>query len=264
MSIKLGILASSFQGSPLLLDAYPNAYVAYSLRKLRSLYTGNAIRVRRSSDNAETNIGFIGNALDTTTLLTFCGVSNGYITTWYDQSGNGNNLIQTTNSNQPIVVNTGSLITRNGIPYFQASSTQFLQFTTDIISTIYSYWMNYEKDVSGNQAILLKSLSSYHWLDYGLSQQVTNSNAVIISSVYNINTLYLNNTFVNATSSSIYRSNILIGTGSVSSSSGSTYFPSNSFRTATITLSEFVLYNSDQLTNRTGITNNINSYYQIF
>ena len=30
----------------LLLDSYPNAAVAYSLRKLRSAYTGSAIRVR--------------------------------------------------------------------------------------------------------------------------------------------------------------------------------------------------------------------------
>jgi hypothetical protein len=40
-------------GVNLLLDDYPNAAVAYSLRKLRTDYTGNSIRVRRSSDNAE-------------------------------------------------------------------------------------------------------------------------------------------------------------------------------------------------------------------
>ena len=33
----------------LLLDTYPNAAVAYSLRKLRTAYSGSAIRVRRSS-----------------------------------------------------------------------------------------------------------------------------------------------------------------------------------------------------------------------
>ena len=44
----------------------------YSLRKLRNAYTGSAIRVRRSYDNAETNIGFASNgALDTTALQSF-------------------------------------------------------------------------------------------------------------------------------------------------------------------------------------------------
>jgi hypothetical protein len=42
----------------LLLDTYPNAAVAYSLRKLRTAYTGAAIRVRRAIDNAEQDIGF--------------------------------------------------------------------------------------------------------------------------------------------------------------------------------------------------------------
>lgn len=57
----------------LLLDTYPNAALAYSLRKLRTDYLGNAIRVRRSSDNTEQNIGFVGNDLDTTTMLDFVG-----------------------------------------------------------------------------------------------------------------------------------------------------------------------------------------------
>jgi hypothetical protein len=57
----------------LLLDLYPSAAVAYSLRKLRTAYSGNAIRVRRSSDNTEQDIGFVGNELDTTTMLDFVG-----------------------------------------------------------------------------------------------------------------------------------------------------------------------------------------------
>lgn len=59
--------------SPLLLDTYPNAAVAYSLRKLRTAYTGNAIRVRRSIDNAEQDISFVGNDLDTASMLDFVG-----------------------------------------------------------------------------------------------------------------------------------------------------------------------------------------------
>ena len=58
---------------PLLLDLYPNAQVAYSLRKLRTAYTGSAIRVRRSSDNAEQDFGFVGNDLDTASMLDFVG-----------------------------------------------------------------------------------------------------------------------------------------------------------------------------------------------
>jgi hypothetical protein len=64
------------KAQPLLLDLYPNAAVAYSLRKLRNAYSGSAIRVRRSSDNAEQNISFVGNNLDTASLLSFVGAEN--------------------------------------------------------------------------------------------------------------------------------------------------------------------------------------------
>ena len=52
-----------------LLDQYGDAAAAYSLRKLRSGYTGSAIRVRRSSDNTERDMGFYDNELDTVALL---------------------------------------------------------------------------------------------------------------------------------------------------------------------------------------------------
>ena len=67
------IVLTSTSTPALLLDTYPNAEVAYSLRKLRTAYTGSAIRVRRSSDNAEQDISFIGNDLDTQTMLDFVG-----------------------------------------------------------------------------------------------------------------------------------------------------------------------------------------------
>ena len=95
----------------LLLDTYPSAAVAYSLRKLRSAYTGNAIRVRRNIDNAEQDISFSGNDLDTASLLTFCGVGNGFITTWYDQSTNANNSTQAAVQTQAQIVASGALVT---------------------------------------------------------------------------------------------------------------------------------------------------------
>jgi hypothetical protein len=56
-----------------LLDTYSGAAVAYSLRQLSSTYTGSAIRVRRSSDNAEQDISFVENDLDTASMLDFVG-----------------------------------------------------------------------------------------------------------------------------------------------------------------------------------------------
>lgn len=121
----------SNKAAPLLLDVYPGAAAAYSLRKLRTAYTGAAIRVRRSSDNTETDIGFNGsNQLDTTALSTFCGLGNGFVTNWYDQSGNSKNATQTTTSLQPYIYFSGSVITRNGKPALQNSGYNYLVAST--------------------------------------------------------------------------------------------------------------------------------------
>jgi hypothetical protein len=93
---------------PLLLDTYPSL-LAYSLRKLRTAYTGSAIRVRRVSDNAEQDIGFVGNQLDTSALTSFVGSSSGRITKWYNQGSTGgvDNFNQTSAGSQPFIVSSG-------------------------------------------------------------------------------------------------------------------------------------------------------------
>lgn len=73
----------------MLLDTYP-AEVAFSLRKLRTAYLGSCIRVRRSSDNAETDIGFVGGVLDFATMESFVGSANtGFVVKWYNQGSGG-------------------------------------------------------------------------------------------------------------------------------------------------------------------------------
>lgn len=116
----------------LLLDDYPNAAAAYSLRKLRTAYTGNCIEVRRVSDGTTSNIGFSGGVVDTVTLKTFCASTNCFIRTWYDQSTNANHATQTTNANQPQIVASGSLIYSAGKPTIQFTNTQaqFLSYAT--------------------------------------------------------------------------------------------------------------------------------------
>jgi hypothetical protein len=71
-----GGVMTSTKLEPLLLDTYSNAAAAYSFRKLSNYYAGSSIRVRRSSDNAEQDIGFAGKNLDTTSLASFAGYQN--------------------------------------------------------------------------------------------------------------------------------------------------------------------------------------------
>jgi hypothetical protein len=103
---------------PLLLNLFPGASAAYSLRKLDTTYAGSAIQVRRTTDNATQDIGFVNNVLDLTALTTFLGVNAGAVSIWYDQSGNGRNLINATAIEQPLVYASGPVIF-NGAPYLR-------------------------------------------------------------------------------------------------------------------------------------------------
>jgi hypothetical protein len=91
------------------------ASVAYGLRRLSRFWTGAAIRVMRTSDNSELDIGFIGEDLDVVTLLAFVGLANGEIVIWYDQSGNGRHAVSTAGL-RPRIVNAGVIETQNGRP----------------------------------------------------------------------------------------------------------------------------------------------------
>ena len=96
-------------GASYLVDDY-SPQAAYSMRLLSSTYVGSAIRVRRTSDSSEQDIGFSGDDFDTSSLATFCSGTTGVITTWYDQSGNGNDLTETTAANQATIYTGGATV----------------------------------------------------------------------------------------------------------------------------------------------------------
>jgi hypothetical protein len=131
--VARSVVAGVVAGSVLLLDAFPGATVAYSLRKLRSAYTGSAIRVRRSSDNAEQDIGFSGNDFDTAALTSFVGAGDGFVTTWYDQTTSGLNGTQATSGNQPLIVESG--VVRGGVKVI-ANGTRRIDFNLSTLQSL--------------------------------------------------------------------------------------------------------------------------------
>jgi len=279
-SIYLGkVLSSGTKGCniilptapSLLLDIYPNASVAYSLRKLRTAYTGNAIRVRRSSDNAEQDFGFVSNDLDTASLLTFCGAGNGFVTTWYDQSGNGNNATQTTALNQPQIVSSGSLLVINSKPCLTLSINNAgftLGSTISVGASNYNSFVG-KKDAAGN---MLRALTSSTTDGYKLMNSYDNkyyifakSGNYLISNSADTTTSQILLTGMNSVGTmSIYKN------GSVVATTLNSYNYTNSIgfigggASGIYRLQEAVFYNLDQSSNRTGIESNINTYYTIY
>lgn len=102
--------------NPKFLEKYGAVRAGFSLRQLSNQYSGPVIRVRRSSDNTEAD--FTETTINNGTLQTWVGTGadNGFVSIWYDQSGNANNAVQPVQSLQPKIINAGALVTDNGKP----------------------------------------------------------------------------------------------------------------------------------------------------
>lgn len=110
---------ASFTGA---YDAVPSIVAAYGMRRLRSAYTGSLLRMRRSSDNAESDFGYMAAGhLDTAAIVAWLS-GIGYIVKWYDQSGNGYDATQSTAASQPLYVASG----QNGRPVLRWDGTDDL------------------------------------------------------------------------------------------------------------------------------------------
>jgi hypothetical protein len=258
------------------LDVYPTASAAYSLRLLRgAFYTSNAIRVRRSSDNTEQDIGFTtsGN-LNTTALTSFVGAGNGFIVTWYDQSGNAANATQATQANQPQIVSSGSVLLQGANPTILFNGTSNFMDAAGVttgnpksifVSTKNNYIGTLEKvlfdSVNTNQALLYKDPTNLIGIGFGTFITTTytaTTNFILYSVLHNSTT---SNAYVNSANQIITNQNL--GTNAFAGlrigavrGAASLYYSGN--------ISEFIVYGSNQAANRIAIETNINNYYSVY
>jgi hypothetical protein len=192
---------------------------AYSLNKTKSSYTGSCIEVRRSSDNTTTNIGFVNGVIDTASLLAFTGtgaLDNGFVKTWYDQSGNSINYSQTTLGSQPKIVSAGTVITQNlkpavsfdGIDDFLSVSNAVVQnssftsiaiFNPVVITTAANYvnndavWSDGINTTLGLRTNNVIQLDGYDQDDssFQVTRSITPNTQILSFCGYNSNNVYL-------------------------------------------------------------------------
>jgi hypothetical protein len=135
------------------------AVVAYSLRKLSSNYSGSAVKVRRSSDNAEADVAFDASGIISATSVvtitaagtsgltlnstqafsTFFASTDCYVKTLYDQSGNSYHATQATTGNQPQIVASGVITTSsflNNKPSLTFDATAQRYMTIPVAATV--------------------------------------------------------------------------------------------------------------------------------
>ena len=271
MFSPFGFMGTQAGGDTYLLDSYGSATVAYSLRKLSSSAT-NAIRVRRSNDNSETDIGFVGEALDTTSLTSFVGANSAYIVKWYDQSGNSNDATQSTTAQQPRIINAGTLETINSLPaLFFDSSNDYFDLTSNVATSDTSNWVQVLNRSSSTLNMTLGTTTSSPYGPYWYSDNnlyYAPSNGGGSSGRINGNTGH-RLIFTDAVGGQVgfYDNNSLVTGITVGYSYAANNYIYLGRRNAEYyngKQQEFILWDVDYSADRTDIQDNINTYYSIY
>jgi hypothetical protein len=266
-----------------ILDTYSGASAAYSVRRLSSTYTGNLIRVRRSSDNTEQDIGYdSNNVLDETALITFVGANNGFVTTWYDQSGNGNNIIQTTAVNQPIIISSGVLQTEGTKPamYFDGINDNLANASVPLNTYISLYLVSktttskpllieHSPNTNNGNGFFIYGSSNSSW--FFARSGVTNyaeGTSNWAGSTRILSTFIYNSTIRNYYKNSIIQANNLVGGVLLANTSLSTslniFSRNGSLFFSDGNIQELIIYNDISGNNKSGIESNVNSFYSIY
>lgn len=269
-----------------------SAAAAYSLRSVNSNYAGSAVRVRRSSDDAEKD--FTASDVSGSVLVDWVGSGNdGYVTIWYDQSGNSLDLVNLESTTQPKIVESGVFL--NALDFLKADTTYKGTFTlankvngsyqstslsiqqlnffsvfarSDTSPTQSSKHINFVHEPGG-------LFRSAHITPYSpRTYERYFGGATVLSDSISINEDGSNNIIsaINQTTSEggsslhINGSEVSLGTTNVSGQINFSKFAGPSIFNSHInqTVSEFIIYDSDQSANRTAIETNINNYYDIY
>jgi len=256
-------------GNQRLLAAYPGAAAAYSLRDLTGT-NPDVVLVSRSIDDAE--LAFNATEINNGTLANWCGAGDGFVKTWYDQSGNGNDATQDQDFDQSVLVSAGVLVTENGRP---ALTTQTLSsrsgfnisFFLDISSASSFVVLNPTTQFDANALVGLglgTSLTDQRW--YAPLIDIINTKIGLgfgpeanIFREPRFDKQYLISLLSGGGSQKGFHDGVEVFTGSYASSG-------DSAKSITVTqaMQEIVVYPSSQFANRVAIESIINNYYGIY
>ena len=288
-SIKAGKLYGyqpTVEPDTTLLDYYTGSAAAYSLRSL-STSTTNVVKVRRSGDDAE--LDFTADEVSDGTLAAWVvaggGTEDGFVTTWYDQSGNANNATQATAANQPKIVDSGSVITQGSKPIIKFVDNDFLLSAAFSVSVNRTYVMTLYSATNTNTSFKGYLTFNNGYLDNfinGLVGAANTSNVVtswvadgsantrVGTTALTDGNYYLLSVLVEGgVQHQHYRNGVLNAENtslSISPETASrvldilkTGTTGNDLRT-----NEAIIWDSYQSANRTGIEGNINDHYGIY
>lgn len=130
----------------------------HSLKKLISTATV-CMRVRRSSDGDEMDVGFIGDAADLSGMLAWSGSDSVFLKTRYDQTGNGHHRTQATTASQARIVNAGVF---DGLEMFDGSDDWGVVPSVPMGTPYLGIYTKWKLPTPASTTILLEQSTNYN------------------------------------------------------------------------------------------------------
>lgn len=257
------------------IEKFVGPKLAFSLRDLASS-TGDTtvVDVRRSTDNVIDT--FTASEVSGGALTTWVGAGNeGFVSKWYDQSGNGSHAFQSDPTKQPKIVDANGLID-GGLDFNDAEALITTDTFTFPSGTTLSSFITNKSDVHAENSYLFRFHTNYIvWRNNGRFRRAsagTNASFGRLSNVATNEELWSVFTELNSSggTSNLFVNGVRDGGTDVNSGT-KVISPARNFEiggpNSTAhwigTINEIIIYDSDQSANKTDIEANIIEKYGI-
>ena len=221
------------------------------------------------SDNRTAIEANIGEAYSIAGIPAYANTVNGFVETWYDQSGNSKDATQATASLQPKIVNAGSLLT-DGIDFDGTDQVGLVTGSFSLTQAFTTFSVSHTDDASTSLGIWSTAASatdnfntaSFFRNDDGFAVNAGTTLTTAGTIDYVADRTYLQTNVVNGGSSSIFVDGATGATGNAGSTNPSGvliigYFKSGSYFNLDGAIKELIIYDSDQTSNRAALETNI-------
>ena len=210
------------------------------------------------SDNRTAIEANIGETYGITGIPAYDNTVDGFVETWYDQSGNGNDATQSVTTAQPKIVDAGSLVA-GGLDFDGVDDhlEQTLTLTQPV--SIFSAY----KAISNDSPITGAAPSSMVISRRSSGEYIMFSGTVLAAGVHPSTEVLASCIFDGATSTGHWNG-VEILSGDVGSLSDLDFIGRNFTAYLDGTIQEIIIYDSDQSANRVAIEGNINAHYNIY
>ena len=201
---------------------------------------------------------------------------DGFVSVWYDQSGNGNHATQITASSQPKIADTGVLVTSGGLPaidnYAAGSGISLQSSLLSKESQVYSHFSVFNTASTELSGMLLGNRIPLHYAG-AVSQGGGATSAGTTSISYHKNGILLVSPTRVTLHAAFHSNTINLCSINMETAAGAfvdAAWVIQSFGTGTgnfnakTLVSEWIIYESDQSANRLAIEANINTQYGIY